>query len=266
MEAINVGLPLCCVTSTDSFLRQDVAIYKKSSLISPVPENGEILKKLRYAANCGVKVLIYGTRERLLNIKEEDRFIKLCVEESPHLLIKALHNLGYDISFAIKKGGKKPPTITLSRHDNALFLSAYNCNTTTDTYLRFPLGAPLLLGTETEINDGKATYRFSRGEHRECRAFAKQAQGVISVREAPPINAKYRRAIKVDGLVDATVYLFPEKGCKAIVSIANDTDATPIMDNRFVEIIDEKHGRYLKGENISGKIYFLMERKAENLK
>ena len=264
MEAINEGLPLCCVTSTDSFLKHDVKIYKKCSLISPVPENGEILNKLRYAANCGIKVLIYGTGERLSKI-EEDNFIKISVEESPKLLIKELSSLGYDISFRIKKGGKKPPTMTLSRHDNALFLSVYNCNTTTDTYLRFPLGAPLLLGTETEIIDGKATYRFSRGEQRECRAFAEQKEGVISVREAPPINAKYRRAIKIDGLENATVYLFPEKGCEAIVSIAKDTDLTPIKDNRFVEIIDEKHGRYLKGENISGKIYFLMGKKATSI-
>ena len=146
------------------------------------------------------------------------------------------------------------------RHDNALFFSVYNANTTTDTHLKFPLGAPILCGAEAEMIDGKSSYRFSRGEHRECRIFVEQDSGVISCREAPPVNVRYRRAIKITGLKDATVCLFSEKDCESTVSIARSTNYTPEFDPRFTTVYDEKYGTYLKGEHIDGTIWFLIGR------
>ncbi|MBQ3017542.1 MAG: hypothetical protein IJD89_01225, partial [Clostridia bacterium] len=68
----------------------------------------------------------------------------------------------------------------------------------------------------------------------------------------------YRRAIKITGLKDATVFLFPEKGCESVVSIAEYTDYTPKPDTRFKVVDDETYGNYFKGEHISGDIYFLI--------
>ncbi|MBQ9116639.1 MAG: hypothetical protein IJY04_06410, partial [Clostridia bacterium] len=45
-DAINDGLPLCCVASTDNFLKHSISVYRKSILISPVPENPQVLEKL----------------------------------------------------------------------------------------------------------------------------------------------------------------------------------------------------------------------------
>ena len=187
--------------------------------------------------------------------------MKLDVEESAGHLREALSAWGYEISFAKKEAGIKPPTIGIVRHDNGLFFSVYNANTTTDTHLKFPLGAPILCGAEAEMTDGRSSYRFSRGEHRECRVFVEQNNGIISCREAPPVNARFRRAIKITGLRDATVCLFPEKGCESAVSIAKSNDRTPEFDSRFTAVHDEKYGTYLKGEHIDGTIRFLIGRK-----
>ena len=246
------------MVSTDNFLKHSVDIYKKSVLISPVPENPNVLNRLVALAKQGFGVLVYGTKEKLQTVQSLDRLVKLDVEDPASHLREALSAWGYEISFAKKEEGTKPPAMAIVRHDNALFFSVYNANTTTDTHLKFPLGAPILCGAEAEMTDGRSSYRFSRGEHRECRVFVEQNSGVISCRETPPVNARYRRAIKIMGLSDATVYLFPEKNCESLVSIAKSTDRTPEFDPRFTAVNDEKYDTYLKGEHISGNIYFLM--------
>ena len=257
-DCINDGLPLCCVVSTDNFLLHSADVYKKSILISPVPERPDVLARLISLAKGGVGVRVYGTRERLQALPEADGLVTLDVAQGANALRASLATLGFELRFTKRAQGTKPPTIAISRHDNALFFSVYNANTTTDTHLRLPLGAPILCGGEADMQDGMATYRFSRGEHRECRVFAAQRGGVISCREAPPVNVRYRRSIKLAGLEDATVCLFPEVGCEAAVSVAKEPDDTPIYDPRFKTVEDERYGTYLKGEHVSGQIYFLI--------
>lgn len=257
--AINEGLPLCCVTSTDNFLRHTADVYKKSTIISPVPENPAVLEKLTRFANDGVGVIVYGSKAKLDTLTDSSRFVKIDISESAELIRKALKESGYDISF-IKKVEGKPPAMAILRHDNALFFSVYNPNTTTDAVLKFPFGAPIPCGMETEMKEGYALCRFSRGDHREVRVFTDQDNGVISCREAPPVNARYRRAIKITGLNDATVCLFSETNCECAVSTAKKTDNTPEYDPRFKVVHDEIYGTYLKGEHVSGQIYFLIGR------
>jgi hypothetical protein len=260
-DAINNGFPLCCVTSTDNFLHHDKSIYRKSILVSPVPENPDVLDKLIHFAKQGTGVLMYGTQEKLQTVPKSEYLVKLDIKKSAVSVFEALSAFGYEISFTKKEECIKPPTIGIVRHDNGMFFSVYNANTTTDTHLKFPIGAPILCGAETEMVDGHSTYRFSRGEHRECRVFAIQSDGVISCREAPPVNARYRRSIRITGLENATVCLFPETGCEAAVSVAKSPDNTPEFDPRFAYVCDEANGTYLKGEHISGDIYFLIGHK-----
>ena len=259
-DAINDGFPLCCVVSTDNFLKHNANRYSKSILVSPVPENEAVLKQIINFANQGIVTLMYGTSDKLKTIQEFNGIVKIDVEKNVNCIREALERFGYHISFTKKVKDIKSPTLAIARHDNGLFVSVYNTNTTTDTHLRFPLGAPILCGTETEIIDGKSTYRFSRGEQRECRVFVEQSDGVISCHEAPPVNARYRRAIRISGLNDATVHLFTEKNCECAVSL-QETNNTPEFDSRFSSIYDEIHGDYLKGEHINGEIYFLIGRK-----
>lgn len=259
-DAINDGVPLCCVVSTDNFLLHDISVYKKSTLISPVPENSAVLAKLKDFAMRGIGVIIYGTGARLERVNDSDGLVKLDVEDSPSLLREAIADFGYGISFVKKDKDIKPPTSAIFRHDNGLFFSVYNANTTTDMLMSFPFGAPILCGAETAIENGTSSYRFTRGEHRECRIFVNQADGIISCREAPPVNVRYRRAIKITGLRDATVCLFSEKGCESAVSLVT-TDLTPEFDSRFTAVKDEIYGEYLKGEHVDGTIYFLIGHK-----
>lgn len=260
-DAINDGFPLCCVTSTDNFLHHDESIYQKSILVSPVPENPDILDKLVHFAKQGIGILMYGTQEKLQTVPSLEYLVKLDVKKNAGSIREILSAFGYEISFTKKDECTKPPTIGIVRHDNGMFFSVYNANTTTDTHLKFPIGSPILCGAETEIVDECSTYRFSRGEHRECRVFANQSDGVISCREAPPVNSRYRRAIRITGLKNATVCLFPETGCEAAVSVVKSTDETPEFDSRFTSVCDEANGTYLKGEHISGDIYFLIGHK-----
>lgn len=260
MNAINDGLPLCCVCSTDNFKSHRDAVYKKSIIISPVPIEQEIFDKLSELKKSGIPTLIYGTKQSLATLTDTDGFILIDTEESPSRMREALAPLGYSITFTKKQENAKPPTITLSRHDNALFFSIYNSNTTTNASFRFPFGAPILIGREAEIISGSSSYCFTRGEHRECRVYVDQIDGVVSCREAPPVNARYRRAIKITGLCDATVCLFSEHGRECAVSTASRTDFTPEYDPRFTEHEDPIYGKYLRGEHVTGSIYFLIGR------
>lgn len=260
-DAINNGFPLCCVVSTDNFIKHGADVYKKSILISPVPENPEVLNQIINFAKQGIVTLIYGTVEKLNSVPEKDNVIKINIEENTDAVMNALDNLGYHISFVKKTEGQKPPTLAIARRDNGLFLSVYNANTTTAAHFKFPFGAPIMCGAETEIIDGKSTYRFSRGEHRECRVFVEQTEGVISCREAPPGNARFRRSIKIGGLNDATVRLFPESGCECAASIKNH-DSTRSLDSRFKLVHDEINGDYLMGEHISGEFYFIIGKRS----
>ena len=256
-DAINDGLPLCCVTSTDNFLLHDNGIYKGSIIISPLPRAQGVLQKLSELKRQGVGVIIYGAENELSKIDDAYGFEKIDIQGSVSAIRNVLAKYGYVIEYNKKAMDTKPPTLAISKHDNALFFSAYNANTTTDTKLKLPQGAPILCGMEAEIVDGCSVYHFARGEHRECRIFVEQEDGVISCREAPPKSTRYRRAICIRGLKNATVRLFSEKTCECAVSTIK-TSYTPIYDERFTPAYDEVYGPYLKGENVSGEIYFMI--------
>ncbi len=253
-EAINQGFPLCSVASTDNFLLHTWDVYKKSILLSPVPENPAVYEKLMEMLGRGIPVIIYGTKERLEGLGKPNGVITVDIEEENADLLVPLASLGYKTSFTKRVAGVKPPTMALHRYNNAHMLSVYCYNTTTDTHLHFPLGAPILCGTEAVMENGNATYRFSRAEHRECRVFVEQKSGVISCKECHPANVRYRRRIELLGLEDATVRLFPEHTCEAAVAI--NRFGTPRYDERFRYVDDEIYGKHLLGEHVSGDVWF----------
>lgn len=264
-DAINDGFPLCCVTSTDSFLKHSRDIYIKSIIVIPIPKRAELKSKLIDFSKNGIPIIVYGSCETLSDFGEYENIVKADVSDEPKVLRKILSDFGYSIDFIKKKCDIKSPVISVSKYDNADIYSVYNPNTTTVTRLKMPLGAPILLGMETEISEGYSNYTFSRGERRECRVFVNQRKGIISCRENPPVNARFRRAIKITGLDDATVCLFGERGTEVAVSLST-TDETPKFDKRFKSVTDSKNGTYLMGEHISGEIVFLIGKKLNKSK
>lgn len=258
-QAINHGFPLNCVVSTDNFLLHDLSVYQKSVLVSPVPENPAVTQQLQKFVQQGGKVICYGSKERLTTVSECG-FLTVDITDSPDAIRKQLGQTGYCINFACKPSAPKPPAMTIARNKNGFFWSVYNPDTTTDTYLNFPLGAPILNGGETELTEQGACYRFNRCEHRECRIFVRQNGGVISCHEAPPVNAKYRRSILVKGLKDATVCYFPEAYCAETAEVCDGlcSDFTPIIEDGWELIRDEQQGTYWRKEHVSGDHSFVM--------
>lgn len=260
-DSINDGFPLCCVTSTDNFLKHSADLYSRSVIVSPIPTEKKLKERLEAVAELGIGVIVYGTEKGLRTLGEMNGAILLNIEDKNTSLRECVGDLGYHLIFDKKREDVKPPTLALSRRDGALLFSVYNANTTTDALYKLPLGAPVLCGMETEMKDGYSSFRFARGEHRECRIFVEQKSGIISCREAPPINARYRRAIKVRGLEDATVRLISERGCECAVATNETLDKTPDFDPRFKTVRDEVYGEMLVGEHIDGNILFIIGKK-----
>lgn len=260
MNAINAGLPLNTVVSADIFTKISPDVYAGRVILAPCVKNAEVEKALSDFAKSGGNIVLYGSSKVLSDYPiTGDRVVKVDIGSDPSSLRKALSRFGYDIRFETQEGFYKLPVIAINRSDNAIFFSVYNPDTTTDTLLDFPLGAPILLGCDALIVDGRAKYRFSRCEHRECRVFVKQRNGIIPAHEAAPVSAKYRRRFSVGGLKDATVFYFPEKYCDRYIAVAtNVADRTPILDEDWTPFYDRIMGWGFKGEHKNGRLFFLM--------
>ena len=260
MEAINHGLPLNCVVSTENFQKISAEVYRNRILVTPVIENDEVNALLGKFLADGGKLVVYGSRSKLASCPLVA--LGACainMEGDPSALRESLAAFGYDIRFETREGYLKLPAMTTVRHNNALVFSVYNPDTTTHTLMKFPLGAPILSGGEAEMVDGYAKYTFSRCEHRECRVFVRQKDGVVSMHEEPPGSVKYRRRCYLRGLRDATVYYFPEKYCDKYVAVTqNRLGETPELEDGWTPIYDEIMGHGFKKEGVNGKISFHM--------
>lgn len=256
-DAVNAGFPVATVVSTDNFIKHPTELYDKSILIVPaLTKNGVFDKKIKeYAQNKG-KIITYGKSESLKNIDYISE--KADIQNGLKQLFDAMKKFGYSIEFSSDKGCKLP-SLTLHRSNNAMIFSVYNRNTTVETRLKFPLGAPVLDGFDTKICNSCASYHFSKCVHAECRVFVKQNDGIVSVKEMPPENAYYRRKIQISGLNNADVALFGEEYCKknCIITQAHTTE-TPIPMSGWEIVSDKENGTYLFGRNISGTILLCM--------
>lgn len=258
-NALNDGFPLNCVVSSDLFLKHDLALYRNCVLVSPVPQSEEIAARLSEFRKAGGRILFYGS-EAAIRKHPETEDAAVSFRDGASRLRERLGELGYRIEFEKKAEEIPSPCITVHSRDRAMLFSVYNPNTTTLTKLRFPLGAPILTGTDCELRNGTACYRFGASEHRECRVFIRQEKGIVSLRELAPVSTVYHRALGIKGLEKATVFLFPEKrkedGLK--VSSLYGGDPTPRYDDRFKRIEDETYGIYYKAEEISGSYTILL--------
>lgn len=254
-DAINDGLPLNCVVSTDNFIKTPISLYKASILISPIPERGEISKRLSEFEAAGGRVIYYGSPEMAEKYGISE-FVD--INSSPDAIRRELAKAGYYIDYNKKSGVSGKTVMTISPYDNALWFSVHNAFTTTETALHFPLGAPILNNLDAELRDGNAIYHFSRCEHKECRIFVEQKSGVVSSKECAPVSAMFHRKLMLEGLEDATVCIFPEDIPSENLKVGfvredNYFDGTPDFDESFQRVEDEKYGVYYRAEHISGR-------------
>jgi len=258
-NALNSGFPLCSVVSTDNFLKHNLETYSKSILIFPASfDNAEVKEKLYEYGKNGGKLIAYGSSDELdkLNIK----CTKIDIAKDISQFFDGIKAFGYEINF-IKPNSEIPlPAMTIHKNNNAFMFNVYNRSNTVESRFKFPLGAPILNGYDTEIINGYSTYRFPRSVHSECRVFIKQENGVVRSREQIPTNRKYRRKIEISGLKNAEVCLFAEKYCidKADIATLEYPDSTPVLCENWEVVSDSENGTYLRIKNVSGKIYLCM--------
>lgn len=259
--AINDGFPLNCVISTDNFLKLDCSMFKNCILVSPIPQSGEIKQKLVDFEKAGGAVVYYGMEANAGELASAANFVSTA--SAPSKIREKLEDFDFCVRYVRKVTDTKTPCMTVSAYDNGLNLSVYNPNLTTETLLKFPLGAPILTNTETEIKDGFSSYYFGKSEHCECRVFVKQKSGVVYLREIAPVSLAYHRKLALGGLENADVYVFPEnRGDKTIMvdSQKNSFDITPIFTDCFKRVEDEKYGVYYKAENFTGDCTLFLPR------
>ena len=258
-NALNAGFPITSVVSADNFAHLSPELFRKSVLLAPAGVLGEQAKAALAAfAQNGGGVIAYGSQKFLDTLVFSAQ--KVDIYGDVLALFDAWRAFGYSVEF-VKEPDSPLPSMTVHRHDNALFFSVYNRDTTVETRFRFPLGAPVLLGYNTKITNGTASYHFPRSVHGECRVFVDQKSGVVRAKEESPVNMKYRRRIRISGLDHAKVCLFGEEYCKKeCIVTAIHPDATPVALDNFRVVEDPEHGTYLYGEDISGTISLCMPR------
>ncbi len=178
----------------------------------------------------------------------------------------ALDRLGIQVRLN-KRDGVKPPVLMTHRHDNGFVFSVYSPSTTVKTRLHFPWGAPVLDGYETILENGFATYHFPKAEHRECRVFVEQQDGVVGCMEIPPVSGQYRRRIEVEGLQDATVRFFGEDYCKEDLQILRNShrDFYFVTEPFEGEYVTDGDLTWYEVRHVTGRLTFSMPFPAEKM-
>ncbi len=172
---------------------------------------------------------------------------------------EAAAKLGYEILFECDNTVKRP-VLAVHRNDNAFIYSAFLASTTVKTKLKTMFGAPVFDGYDTKLENGYATYNFPKWEHKECRVFVEQNEGIVSCYEQVPGSVFFRRRVCVSGLKNATVRFFSEENCKDETDIKLNT-IRPYCENSDDfewELIKKDHLTYYEVRNVTGELTFSM--------
>jgi hypothetical protein len=166
-----------------------------------------------------------------------------------------LSEFGYRIGVRKRTPDQRNPITCIARHGNGFFFSGYTPNTTVSLRLRFPQGAPILLGFETQIESGHSTYFMPRAWHRECRVFVEQPDGEVSCVEQHSGEIGIRRRLLLRGLKDATLRFYPESGTAEKVTMLLNP-AYPFITGTFIRytVKNDGNGHHLLAEGVTGPV------------
>ncbi|NLF10078.1 MAG: hypothetical protein GX594_19180 [Pirellulaceae bacterium] len=171
------------------------------------------------------------------------------------LMRSALDRLGYRVAVRKSSVAQRNPITTIVRHNNGFFLSGFTPNTNVELRLRFPFGAPLLLGLETELVEGQACYRMPPAWHRECRVFVLQADGEVVCREVTHEADGLTRRMQIEGLMNASVCFFPDTSVPGPVAMQLNSVPphihAPLLD---YQTQDDSFGRRMTLEHVTSKL------------
>jgi len=168
----------------------------------------------------------------------------------------ALQAFGVCIGVEKDTPAQKSPMACIARHAGGFFFSGFTPDTTSAIRLRFPQGAPLLLGLETRLCNGETRYTMPRAWHRECRVFVDQAQnGRLACHEVCSEMVGVKRRLVVTGLVNATVRFYHEPGTESKVRmLRNGVRPYLVGDFAAFAVNRDALGGYLQADGISGEL------------
>jgi hypothetical protein len=162
-----------------------------------------------------------------------------------------LQEYGYSVRLNKMLPETRSPLILAARHQNGYFLSCYSPDTTVSVRLRFPHGAPVLVGTETWIADGHSSYTPPRAWHKEVRCLVDQQEnGVVSCTERISEYPFIERRLLLTGLKHATVHFYPENDRKVIMA-ANDNRTYNLDSMAYTA---EEGGKRLVVKDVTGQL------------
>ena len=169
------------------------------------------------------------------------------------LLRAMLSSFGYRFLVSKPTAVTRLPVMFAARSRNGYFISGYAPSTLTSVRLRFPMGAPLLVGQETWLEDGHATYTMPRAWHNEVRCFVDQKEsGEVSCAESLAGAVGFDRRMLIQGLKNATVTFLPESD-KRVVMQANDLRI--FIEKSNVPVARSPDGKRLTVSGITGSLF-----------
>jgi hypothetical protein len=168
--------------------------------------------------------------------------------QAEYMMRYMLAKFGYELRVEKPTIGTRNPLLLVARSNNGFFFSGFCPSTVATIRLRFPHGAPTLLGYETWLENGHSAYSMPRAWHRECRCFIEQAEaGEVSCVETTSEEVGIRRRFLMKGLKGATVHFHPEvRPSGPPVRMENH--------NQRIAYSTEASGRRLVADGISGEL------------
>jgi hypothetical protein len=177
--------------------------------------------------------------------------------QAEYLMRMMLAKFGYELRVERPTVDSRNPLVLVARSNNGFFFSGYSPSTAVTLRLRFPLGAPILHGYETWLEDGHSTYHMPRAWHRECRCFVEQAEeGEMSCVERISEEIGIRRRIMLTGLKNATVHFYPEirPPGPAVRMESGQAHASYFETAKQVAYAPEESGRRLVARDLTGDL------------
>jgi hypothetical protein len=171
------------------------------------------------------------------------------------LMRYGLSQLGYHIHYEKPGLSVKNPVNVISRFDNGFYFAGYVPNQTVEHRFRFPQGAPVFTGMETELKDGYATYRFPKAWSKECRIFIEQKSGIISCFEIPRRYNTSRR-VELRGLSNATVRFYHSTDENSKLKVVHNVSYPFNGGEIDPEVKQDCMGHYSEFKAISGYMVF----------
>lgn len=175
-----------------------------------------------------------------------------------HLLRHALAALGWRLAIDSTRPASPNFHWMVSRCRNGFVFAGHAADDGAVFRMRTPLGAPILPGRTTRIENGDACHPVWRCFHEEVRVFVKQDGGELSLHEIGAVLSRVRRRWVLRGLDRATVRIFPESGCWRWTDVLLNPKLSYCTVSEPYEggWTDTPWGRCIEMRNVTGVVTF----------